>query len=248
MADAVDEMSLREQLVVHYKKVAAIGLNEGSSGNLSVRFGDRMLISPNGATEESIAVDTIVETSLDGDYRGDRLPSSEWRMHAAIYQKHADAGAVVHTHSDCCVAVASHEMPLPGFHYLVGVFGGDDVPCVPYSTFGRQKLSDDASEAVAYGVPAREPRNDRTWAEPEARSQPGSSLGDHVPAVCAGPTVGGTETADGRRLGRFLQKGGGNGIRQEWLTPGARGEHLHSLRQRYSDLTSLKPPAVDHAH
>ena len=148
MADAVDEMSLREQLVVHYKKVAAIGLNEGSSGNLSVRFGDRMLISPNGATEESISVDTIVETSLDGDYRGDRLPSSEWRMHAAIYQKHADAGAVVHTHSDYCVAVASHEMPLPGFHYLVGVFGGDDVPCVPYSTFGRQKLADDASEAV----------------------------------------------------------------------------------------------------
>ena len=148
MADAIDEMSLREQLVVHYKKVAALGLNEGSSGNLSVRFGDGMLISPNGANEESIAVDTIVETSLDGDYQGGRLPSSEWRMHAAIYKKHADAGAVVHTHSDYCVAVASHEQPLPGFHYLVGVFGGDDVPCVPYSTFGRQKLADDASEAV----------------------------------------------------------------------------------------------------
>ena len=148
MADAIDEMSLREQLVVHYKKVAALGLNEGSSGNLSVRFGDGMLISPNGANEEYIAVDTIVETSLDGDYQGGRLPSSEWRMHAAIYKKHADAGAVVHTHSDYCVAVASHEQPLPGFHYLVGVFGGDDVPCVPYSTFGRQKLADDASEAV----------------------------------------------------------------------------------------------------
>ena len=148
MADAIDEMSLRGQLVVHYKKVAALGLNEGSSGNLSVRFGDGMLISPNGANEESIAVDTIVETSLDGDYQGGRLPSSEWRMHAAIYKKHADAGAVVHTHSDYCVAVASHEQPLPGFHYLVGVFGGDDVPCFAYSTFGRQKLADDASEAV----------------------------------------------------------------------------------------------------
>ena len=48
MADTIDEMSLREQLVVHYQQVDALGLNEMSSGNLSVRFGDKMLISPNG--------------------------------------------------------------------------------------------------------------------------------------------------------------------------------------------------------
>ena len=149
MADTNNEMRLREQLVAHYKRVDALGLNEMSSGNLSVRLGDRMLISPNGATGESIAVDTVVATSFDGNYQGERLPSSEWRMHAAIYQRYAEAQAVVHTHSDYCVAVASHVMPLPGFHYLVGVFGGDDVPCVPYSTFGRQKLADDASEALA---------------------------------------------------------------------------------------------------
>lgn len=149
MADTDSEMDLREELVAHYKRVEALGLNEMSSGNLSVRFGDRMLISPNGATAESITVDTVVETTFDGNYQGDRLPSSEWRMHAAIYEKYGDAQAVVHTHSDYCVAVASHVTRLPGFHYLVGVFGGDDVPCVPYSTFGRQKLADDASEALA---------------------------------------------------------------------------------------------------
>lgn len=149
MADTDSEMDLRQELVAHYKRVEALGLNEMSSGNLSVRFGDRMLISPNGATADSITVHTVVETTFDGNYQGDRLPSSEWRMHAAIYQKYADAQAVVHTHSDYCVAVASHVTRLPGFHYLVGVFGGDDVPCVPYSTFGRQKLADDASEALA---------------------------------------------------------------------------------------------------
>ena len=149
MADTDSEVRLREQLVAHYKRVEALGLNEMSSGNLSVRFGDGMLISPNGATAQSIAVDTVVETSFDGNYQGERLPSSEWRMHAAIYEKYADAQAVVHTHSDYCVAVASHVTRLPGFHYLVGVFGGDDVPCVPYSTFGRQKLADDASGALA---------------------------------------------------------------------------------------------------
>ena len=148
MQRSSDERRLREELVAQYRQVAALGLNEGSSGNLSVRFGDGMLISPNGAKESSIAVDNIVETSFDGDYGGSRLPSSEWRMHAAIYRRHAEAQAVVHTHSDYCVAVASHEMALPGFHYLVGVFGGDDVPCVPYSTFGRQKLADDAAQAL----------------------------------------------------------------------------------------------------
>lgn len=148
MADAIDEMALRAELVTAYRRVAALGLNEMSSGNLSVRFGDGMLISPNGATGESIVADTVVACSLDGDHEGNRLPSSEWRMHAAIYRQYPEARAVVHTHSDYCVAVASHVTSLPGFHYLVGVFGGDDVPCVPYSTFGRQQLADDACAAL----------------------------------------------------------------------------------------------------
>ena len=148
MSDIADEARLREQLVDGYKRAEAIGLNELSSGNLSVRFGTGMLISPNGARADTIAVDTVVETSFDGRWRGERRPSSEWRMHASIYQKHAEAHAVVHTHSDYCVAVASHLLPLPGFHYLVGVFGGDDVPCVRYSTFGTQRLADDAAAAL----------------------------------------------------------------------------------------------------
>ena len=168
MADIVGEADLREQLVDNYKRVDAIGLNELSSGNLSVRFGDGMLISPNGARADTITPDVVVETSFDGRWRGDRRPSSEWRMHAAIYEKHADAHAVVHTHSDYCVAVASHLVPLPGFHYLVGVFGGDDVPCVPYSTFGTQRLADDAAAALT----------DRT----------ACLLGNHG-MICHGPTL-----------------------------------------------------------
>ncbi|MDE0224046.1 MAG: class II aldolase/adducin family protein [Gammaproteobacteria bacterium] len=151
MSDTVNEQILREELVEHYRLVAERGLNELSSGNLSVRFGDdRMLISPTGAASESITTDSIVNISLDGDWDGRRKPSSEWRMHAAIYERHAEAEAVVHTHSDYCVAVASHLKPLPGFHYLVGSFGGNDVPCVTYSTFGTQALADDAAEALTH--------------------------------------------------------------------------------------------------
>ena len=148
MDEASNEQSLRQQLVSHYKRVDQLGLNELSSGNLSVRFGDKMLISANGASAASITEESIVKVSFDGDWQGERRPSSEWRMHAAIYEKHAEAEAVVHTHSDYCVAVASHLLPLPGFHYLVGVFGGNDVPCVPYSTFGTQALANDAAAAL----------------------------------------------------------------------------------------------------
>ncbi|HAK50916.1 MAG TPA: class II aldolase [Gammaproteobacteria bacterium] len=148
MVDVADEATLREQLVEQYIHVERIGLNELASGNLSVRLGDNMLISPSGATADNINVDTLVECSLEGEWEGDRKPSSEWRMHAAIYQSNEKTQAVVHTHSDYCVAMASNLKPLPGFHYLVGSFGGTDVPCVPYSTFGTQSLGDDAAAAL----------------------------------------------------------------------------------------------------
>ena len=126
-----EDTSLRKELVAQYQRLADLGLNELSSGNLSARFGENMLISANGAKAETIAVDTIVQVSLDGDWEGERRPSSEWRMHAAIYKMHEEAKAIAHTHSDYCVALACNLMPLPGFHYLVGVFGGNDVPCIP---------------------------------------------------------------------------------------------------------------------
>ena len=143
-----NEQQLREHLAEQYRYVEQIGLNELSSGNLSCRFKEGMLISPSGASADNITPDSVVRVSLDGKWEGDRKPSSEWRMHAAVYLSKPSAEAVVHTHSDYCVALASQLMPLPGFHYLVGSFGGSDVPCVPYSTFGTQSLGDDAAKAL----------------------------------------------------------------------------------------------------
>lgn len=143
-----DEAVLRQEIATRYKYIESIGLNELSSGNVSCRFGDGMLISASGATGDNIEPQTIVFVSLDGKYEGERKPSSEWRMHAAIYREHEKANAVVHTHSDYCVAVSCHEKPLPGFHYLVGTFGGSDVPCAPYTTFGGSQLGDAAAKAL----------------------------------------------------------------------------------------------------
>ena len=142
-----DDKTLRQELATQYRLLGASGLNELSSGNVSCRVDDEMLISPSGASAENIDPDNVVRMSLNGDWEGERKPSSEWRMHAAVY-KNTRASAVVHTHSDYCVALSCQGNKLPGFHYLVGSFGGSDVPCTNYHTFGSQELADSAAEAL----------------------------------------------------------------------------------------------------
>jgi len=151
MSDAPgpSEAALRADLVAQYRRASELRLNELSSGNLSCRFGEGMLISPTGASAETLTDEAVVYVGPEGRWEAGRTPSSEWRMHWAIYRRYADSRAVAHTHSDNCVAVACHNRPLPGFHYLVGVFGGEDVPCVPYFTFGSEALAEHAAAALA---------------------------------------------------------------------------------------------------
>jgi len=142
------ERAAREALARAYREVVALGLTELSSGNLSARFGEGMLISPTGASGDSISEDSLVYVGPDDSWEPGQRPSSEWQLHARIYRANAGTNAVVHTHSDYCVAVACHCKPLPGFHYMVGAFGGDDVPCVPYATFGSEALARDVAQAL----------------------------------------------------------------------------------------------------
>jgi L-fuculose-phosphate aldolase len=142
------ESEARQALVKAYKEACALRLNELSSGNVSCRFNDGMLISPTGANGESITEDAVVFIDAGQRWIAGQKPSSEWQLHAAVYRDNVSANAIVHTHSDHCVAVACHNKPLPGFHYLVGLFGGSDVPCVRYSTFGSQRLAEDVAAAL----------------------------------------------------------------------------------------------------
>lgn len=142
-------MSPREQIVQAYVRLAEEGLNRGSSGNVSVRCGDDgMLISPTGTDAASITAEGIVELGLDGSERGAGIPSSEWQMHAEIYRRFPETGAIVHTHADACVALACHGRGIPAFHYMVAGFGGTDVRCAPYATFGTAALAAGAIEAL----------------------------------------------------------------------------------------------------
>jgi len=126
------------------------GLNELSSGNISCRFDGGMLISAAGARAATMTPESIVAISDSGHWQEGVTPSSEWQMHRAIYRAQESAKAIVHTHSDHCVALACQQQALPGFHYLVGSFGGSDVPCVPYFTFGSEQLAVAAAQALQH--------------------------------------------------------------------------------------------------
>jgi len=131
----------RRSLVWLYRGLAERGMNTGSSGNVSARTRDGMLITPSGCSAETLRPSDLVGMSLDGALHGEGTPSSEWSMHAAIYAAHPQAACIVHTHADACTALACLNLALPGFHYMVTRFGGDDVRCAPYVTFGTPDLA-----------------------------------------------------------------------------------------------------------
>lgn len=144
----IDEHSLRERLAHAYRRLAQLGLNSGSAGNISCRFEGGALISPTGADAQTIDGQSFVAMTLEGEVRGRGVPSSEWSMHTGIYRAYPQAQAVVHTHSDACVALACQRRAIPPFHYMVAGFGGDDIRCAPYATFGTDSLAQSAITAL----------------------------------------------------------------------------------------------------
>ncbi|MEA3292260.1 MAG: class II aldolase/adducin family protein, partial [Pseudomonadota bacterium] len=117
------------------------GINQGIAGNVSLRKGDDVLITPSGVPYETMRRGDIVRMNLAGEHSGPNRPSSEWRMHLDIYRRHAEARAVVHAHPDYCTALACLRRGIPPFHYMVAVAGGRDIRCSEYATFGTEALS-----------------------------------------------------------------------------------------------------------
>ena len=131
----------REALVNAARQSVEMGLNAGTVGNFSLRHGAGMLVTPTGITPASMTPSQIVEMGLDGQWSGDWRPSSEWKIHARIYQTTA-AEAVVHCHPDHCVALSALQRDIPPFHYMVAGFGGDVIPCARYACFGSPALAE----------------------------------------------------------------------------------------------------------
>jgi L-fuculose-phosphate aldolase len=144
----MNEKDLRSELVRIANKLDAQGLNRGTSGNLSARFGEGMLITPSGMGAEGLTEDDIVFVGMDGTARGRWQPSSEWLFHRDIYVQRAEFGAIVHTHAIAATALACLRKDIPPFHYMIALMGGDNIRCADYATFGTQALSDNALAAL----------------------------------------------------------------------------------------------------
>ena len=153
------EQTLRQELVVVARRLSASGLNHGTAGNLSARWGEGLLITPSSLPSERMEPEDLLAIDFHGQPLADsegcavpalrRSPSSVWRLHADLLRSRPDAAAVVHCHSVHATALACHGRGIPPFHYMVVQAGGPDIRCAGYATFGSQQLSDLALAALA---------------------------------------------------------------------------------------------------
>ncbi|APR35339.1 L-fuculose-phosphate aldolase [Paraburkholderia sp. SOS3] len=142
------ELKQRQSIIDACRRMNALGVNQGTSGNISVRHEHGMLVTPTSMPYDAMRPDDIVYMTMDGEAHGKRQPSSEWRFHLDILRARADVNAVVHTHPPYCTSLSILERPIPPIHYMVAVAGGSDIRCAPYATFGTEELSANALVAL----------------------------------------------------------------------------------------------------
>ena len=148
-----DEQHKRRDIVAACLWINSSGLNPGTAGNISVRYGDTMLISPSGVPYEQLEPEDIVAMTLTGEYgsyvaSGTNVPSSEWRFHLDIMRARPDVGAIVHTHSLYATVLACARKDIPPVHYMIAAAGGSSIRCSRYATYGTAELSQAALEAL----------------------------------------------------------------------------------------------------
>jgi L-fuculose-phosphate aldolase len=136
------EADIRAALI-HYSQLCIDrGLSNATAGNISQRWGAGMLITPSSIPPDRMQPAEIAKVGYDGSFTGPRKPSSEWELHARLYQANPQAQAIVHAHPTHCVAISCLRRPIPCFHYMVAGFGGDEIPIAPYHRFGSPALAE----------------------------------------------------------------------------------------------------------
>ena len=145
----------RNKIIEFSLKLNSTNLSPLRSGNISLRSQvndkDGYLITPTGKKYETLKPEDIVFMGLNEEAGNNDLankPSSEWRFHRDIYVNKQGAQAIVHAHSPHATAVSSHGKPIPPFHYMIALAGGEDIKCADYATFGTEELSNNVIKAL----------------------------------------------------------------------------------------------------
>ncbi|NLU67439.1 class II aldolase/adducin family protein [Streptomyces sp. HNM0574] len=128
------------RLVEVARRTVTDGLVVGTSGNVSVRVGDTVLVTPSGIPYDRLGPGELCAVDLDGRrVAGHTVPTSELPMHLAVY-RNTGARAVVHTHAVHATAVSTLVTELPAVHYMTAALGGP-VRVAPYATYGSDELA-----------------------------------------------------------------------------------------------------------
>jgi len=144
------DLAMRRAVIAAARRMNRLGINRGTSGNVSVRVNEGFLITPSRLPYDAMRPQDVVALAFDGTQRSarSRRPSTEWRLHAAVYDARPDVRAIVHAHPTCATALACLRRGIPPFHYMVAVAGGSDIRCSAYGTFGTQALAEAAVAAL----------------------------------------------------------------------------------------------------
>ena len=143
---------LRDELIATARRMSELGLAPGTTGNVSARTARGFVVTPSGMAYDQLRGDDAVAIDLDGTIRpGQRVPSTEWRLHRDILASRKEVEAIVHTHSLYCTTISMLRRPIPAVHYMVVLAGSDAIPCAEYATFGSAKLALNAVSSLAGG-------------------------------------------------------------------------------------------------
>jgi L-fuculose-phosphate aldolase len=151
----VDPFTLEDRIALAEaaREVAAGGLVVGASGNVGVRSGEHLLITPRGCRLRAVdPADCVCVALADGsvspDHARGSLPSSELPLHLALYAAAPEARAIVHTHSHFATVLSTLVEEIPAIHYVTTEFGGP-VRVAPYATYGSVELAEGVAAALA---------------------------------------------------------------------------------------------------
>jgi L-fuculose-phosphate aldolase len=138
----------RQSIIDACLRMNRLGINQGTSGNISLRHDQGMLITPTSTPYEAMQPEQIVFMNLDGAFDPKHRPSSEWRFHRDILKARPEVNAVVHAHPPYATILAIMGLEIPAVHYMIACAGGDTIRCSPYATFGTEELSQHAVTAL----------------------------------------------------------------------------------------------------
>ncbi len=143
------EFAVRQSIIDACLAMNRQGLNQGTAGNISVRWKNGLLVTPSGLPYEELNADDIVFMKMDGSYDHELIASSEWRFHRDILAERPEMNAVVHAHPIYCTAFAICGMEIPAAHYMIAAAGGPTIRVARYESYGTPELSVAVLEALA---------------------------------------------------------------------------------------------------